>query len=42
MAGGVTGQGVVVERVKGVKYAPMSPEMYENGKRTDSFLHFLA
>jgi hypothetical protein len=26
-------QGVVVEGVKGVKYAPLPPEMYENGKK---------
>jgi hypothetical protein len=26
-------QGVVVEGVKGIKYAPMQPGMYENGKK---------
>jgi hypothetical protein len=33
LAGGVPGQGVGVEGIKGVKYAPMSPGMYENGKK---------
>jgi hypothetical protein len=31
---GVPGQGVVVEGLKGVKYAPMPPGMYENGEKT--------
>ncbi len=34
VGGGVPGQGVVVEGVKGVKYAPLPPEMYENGGKT--------
>jgi hypothetical protein len=38
----VPGQGVVVEGVKGVKYAPMPPKMYENSKKTGGFEHFLA
>jgi hypothetical protein len=42
LAGGVPGQGVVVEGVKGVKYGPMLPDMYENGEKTGNFLHFLA
>ncbi len=42
MAGGVPGQGVVVEGVKGVKYSPMLPDMYENSEKTGSFAHFLA
>jgi hypothetical protein len=33
---------VVVDGVKGVKYAPMPPEIYDNGKITSSFTHFLA
>jgi hypothetical protein len=41
LAGGVPGQGVVVEGVKGVKYAPMPPEMYENSEKTGGFPHFL-
>jgi hypothetical protein len=28
--------------VKGVKYAPMPPRMYENSGKTGSFVHFLA
>jgi hypothetical protein len=40
--GGVPGQGVVVEGVKGVKYAPMSPRMDKNGEKTGGFTHFLA
>ncbi len=36
------GQGVVVEGVKGVKYAPMPAEIYENGKKTGGFLQLLA
>ncbi len=31
-AGEVPGQGVVVEGVKGVKYAPKPPWMYKNGR----------
>jgi hypothetical protein len=34
LAGGVPGQGVVVE---GVKYVPKPPEMYENGDKTCGF-----
>jgi hypothetical protein len=37
-------QGVVVEGVKGVKYATMPPRMGENSKKqqkTGSFAHFL-
>jgi hypothetical protein len=30
LAGGVPGQGVAVEGVKGVKHTPMPPEIYEN------------
>jgi hypothetical protein len=30
-------QGVVVEGVKVVKYAPLPPEMYENGKKRAVF-----
>ncbi len=33
MAGGVPGQGMVVEGVKGVKYAPKPPGMYENSEK---------
>jgi hypothetical protein len=33
---------MVVEGVNGVKYAPMPPKMYENSKKTNGFLHFLA
>jgi hypothetical protein len=40
-AGGVPGQGVVVEGVKEVKYTPMAPGMYKNGKK-GGFMHFLA
>ncbi len=36
------GQGVVVKGVKGVKYAPMLPKMYENCEKTGSFPNFLA
>jgi hypothetical protein len=32
LAGGVPWQGLVVEEVKGVIYAPMLPEMYKNRK----------
>ncbi len=42
MAGGVPGQGVVVEGVKGIKYSPMLPKMYENGKKQGGFTHLLA
>jgi hypothetical protein len=31
-----------MEGVKGVKYAPMLPEIYENGQKTGGFPHFLA
>ncbi len=33
LAGGVPRQGVVVEGVKGVKYAPMPPKIYKNRKK---------
>jgi hypothetical protein len=33
------GQGMVVE---GVKYAPLPPKMYENGKKTGSLPNVLA
>jgi hypothetical protein len=33
---------VVVEGVKGVKNAPMPPKIYEHGKNTGGFPHFLA
>jgi hypothetical protein len=42
LAGVVPGQGVVVEGVKGVKYFLLSPKIYENGKKTGGFPHFLA
>ncbi len=42
LAWGVPRQGLVVEGVKGVKYATMPPGMYENGKKTGGFTHFLA
>jgi hypothetical protein len=42
LAGGLPGQGAVVEGVKGVKYTPMLPRMYKNGKKTGGFAHFLA
>jgi hypothetical protein len=42
LAGGVPWQGVVVEGVKGVKYASMSPGMYENSEKAGGFAHFLA
>jgi hypothetical protein len=35
-------QGVVVEGVKGVKYAPMPNEIYKNGEKTGGFPHFFA
>jgi hypothetical protein len=38
----VLGQAVVVEGVKGVKYAPMPAEIYKNGEKTGSFPQFLA
>jgi hypothetical protein len=41
LAGGVPGQGVVVEGVKGVKYALMPPEIDEIREKTGGFLHFL-
>ncbi len=42
IGGGVPWQGVVVEGVKGVKYAPKLPRMYENGKkRTVSRIYWL-
>ncbi len=40
--GGVCGQGVVVEGVKGVKYTPMLPKIYENSEKTVDFPLFLA
>ncbi len=42
IGGVVPRQGVVVEGVKEVKYAPMLPEIYKNGKKMGSFPHFLA
>jgi hypothetical protein len=42
LVGGVPRQGEVVEGVKGVKYTPMQPKMYDNGKKTGGFVHFLA
>ncbi len=36
------GQRVVVEGVKGVKYAPMLPGMYEKDDKMGGFAHFLA
>ncbi len=39
---GVPGQGVVVEGVKGVHYAPKPPGIYKNGEKMDSFPYFLA
>jgi hypothetical protein len=42
LAGGVLGQRVVVEGVKGVKYAPMPTRMYKNVEKTGSFAHVLA
>jgi hypothetical protein len=39
--GGVLGQVVVLEGVKGVKYATMPAEIYKNGEKTGSFPHFL-
>jgi hypothetical protein len=42
LAGGMPGQGVEVEGVKGVKNAPMPPGMYENGEKTGGFPHFSA
>jgi hypothetical protein len=40
--GGVPGQGVVAEGVKGVKHTPLPPEIYKNGEKTGGFPHFLA
>jgi hypothetical protein len=37
LAGGVPGQEVVLEGVKGVKYAPLLPEMYQNGEKNGRF-----
>jgi hypothetical protein len=42
IGGGSARAGVVVEGVKGVKYAPMLPGMYENGEKMGGFAHFLA
>jgi hypothetical protein len=42
LAGEVPRQGVVVEGVKRVKYAPMPPEIYKNGEKRGGFPHFLA
>jgi hypothetical protein len=39
--GVVPRQVVVVEGVKGVKYAPMLPEIYKNGEKMGGFPHFL-
>jgi hypothetical protein len=41
LAGGVPGQGVVLERNKEVKYAPMSPKkIYESIEKTGGFPYF--
>jgi hypothetical protein len=40
--GGLPRRGLVVEGVKGVKYAPMPPGMYENGEKMGGFVLFLA
>ncbi len=37
IGGRVPGQEVVVEGVKGVKYSPMPPRMYENYKKNRWF-----
>ncbi len=42
MVGGVPGQGVVVEGVKGIKYAPHAARNIEKRQKTGGFLHFLA
>jgi hypothetical protein len=42
LTGGVPGQRVVVEGVKGVKYAPMLPGMYEKDEKMGDFGHCLA
>jgi hypothetical protein len=42
LTGGVPGQRVVVEGVKGVKYAPMLPGMHEKDEKMGGFGHFLA
>jgi hypothetical protein len=40
--GGVPGQGVVVEGVKGVIYATMLPWKYKNSEKMGGFAHILA
>jgi hypothetical protein len=42
LAGGVLGQVVVLEGVKGVKYASMPAEIYKNSEKHAVSLHFLA
>jgi hypothetical protein len=42
LAGGVPGQRVVVEGVKGVKYSPMPPRMYKNGEKMSGLPNFFA
>jgi hypothetical protein len=42
IGGGSARAGVVLKRVKGVKYAPMPPRMYKNSEKTGSFEHFVA
>jgi hypothetical protein len=42
LVGGVPGQGVVMEGVKEVKYAPLPPKIYKNSKKMGIFQHFLA
>ncbi len=42
MIGGVPGQGVVVEGVKGVKYTPMPLECMKTVKETGGLAHFFA
>jgi hypothetical protein len=38
--GGLPGQGVVMEGVKGVKYTPMPLEIYKNCEKKGGFPHF--
>jgi hypothetical protein len=42
LARGVPVQGVVVEGVKGVKFAPKPPGMYENSEKNRRFLALIA
>jgi hypothetical protein len=41
ICGGVPRQGLVVEGVNGVKYAPKPPGMYGNSEQMGSFPHLL-